>query len=210
MFGLAYISLEVMMHVSWDLGNFSSTAFPNNLVRKGKYGIFLIILIISEVSWEGLRLIPLAGQTVQVSQTFSQIICCPALQIRRIKKPKNSQIHAAPSTPSSSEGPHLCLPPQVHPIITARPPALLHHLQPPTTTSSPCWMDRLGAGGPDSPLTKTGTRQAWELYISWHIWSRTKAWKSKLDVDFFFYTLSWSTTPTHKLFICHYQYHCPR
>lgn len=32
---------------------------------------------------------------------------------------------------------HLCLPPQVHPITTARPPAPLRHLQPPTTTSSP-------------------------------------------------------------------------
>lgn len=35
---------------------------------------------------------------------------------------------------------HLCLPPQVRPITTARPPAPLRRLQPPTTTSSPCWM----------------------------------------------------------------------
>lgn len=52
---------------------------------------------------------------------------------------KHSEPKLWPSASSSCDSLHLCLPPQARPITTARPPARAHHLQPPTTTSSPRW-----------------------------------------------------------------------
>lgn len=178
-------------------GYISSTASPISLVRKGKLLHLSYLFDYSSRLMKGFNTqSSLAGPTVQAAQTFGSTICCKTSD----KKVWSTNTSASQFwRPPSVSPPPL---PQVHPIITAPPPAPLHRLQPPTTTSSPSLHGDLNPPGPrleSSTSADTSDPRGPEVRAGCELETLPMDQRHEL----FYHTC------THMLFICHYWCHCP-